>query len=73
MTDDRLVGLDLDELLVLAHPVAHGHAPLEDLGGVDALADVGQAEADGAGGVRAQAAAPTTCRMPASTRSTEGT
>jgi hypothetical protein len=58
---------------VLAHPVAHGHPPLEYLRGVDALAYVGQAEADGAGGIRAQGAAPTTCRMPASTRSTEGT
>ena len=69
----RLVGLDLHELLALAHPVAHGHPPLEYLRGVDALAYVGQAEADGVGGIRAQGAAPTTCRMPASTRSTEGT
>jgi hypothetical protein len=38
--DDRLVGLDLHEVLVLGHLVALGHEPLEDLGRRHPLADV---------------------------------
>jgi hypothetical protein len=42
--DRRLVGLDLDEVLVLGHLIALGHLPGNDLGRRDALPDVGQAE-----------------------------
>ena len=65
--DGRLVGLDLDEVLVLAHVVALGDLPGDDLGGGDALPHVGQAELEQAH--QASSAA----RMASSTRSTEGT
>jgi hypothetical protein len=61
-----LVGLDLDEVLVLADAIALGHLPGDDLRRRDALADVGQAELE-----RHQASMA--ARMASRTRSTEGT
>jgi hypothetical protein len=63
--DDRdgLVGLDLDEVLVLAHMVALGDVPGEDLRCGDALAHIGQPELH-----HASSAARTAAR----TRSTDG-
>ena len=52
---------------MLAHVVALGDLPGDDLGRRDALADVGQAELERA--TQASSAA----RMASSTRSTEGT
>jgi hypothetical protein len=63
--DDRLVGLDLHEVLVLGHLVALGHEPLEDLGRRHPLSDVRQAEL--------HAHASSAVRTAASTRSTVGT
>jgi hypothetical protein len=63
--DDRLVGLDLHEVLVLGHLVALGHEPLEDLGRRHPLPHVRQAEL--------HAHASNAVRTAASTRSTVGT
>ena len=42
--DDRLVGLDLDHVLVCDHFVAHGDQPGDDLRLGEPLADVGKSE-----------------------------
>ena len=65
--DGGLVGLDLDEVLVLGHLIALGHLPGHDLGGRDALPDVGQAE------LQRRHQASSAARIASSTRSTEGT
>jgi hypothetical protein len=64
--DRRLVGLDLDEVLVLGDVVSLPDLPGDDLGGRDALADVGEAELEG--GHDACIAA----RTASTTRSTDG-